>query len=108
LAAGVSGTLAVTLTGTMPPAGEYSGSITLQQGSTTVAVIPFLFLVGDGVPANVNTISVGGEGEPGSDAGAMIVQVVDRYGVPVANSPVAFSISPAGSVTLKSVSGEPA
>jgi uncharacterized protein (TIGR03437 family) len=67
-----------------------------------------MFLMGDGVPANVNTISVGGEGAPGTDNGPMIVQVVDTYGVPVVNSPVVFTASPAGLVTLRSVSGEPA
>jgi len=72
------------------------------------AVIPFLFLVGDGVPYNVNVIGAGGEGAPGTDTGPMILQVVDQYGVPVANSPVSFTASTAGSVTLNSYPGEPA
>jgi minor extracellular serine protease Vpr len=108
LAAGASSTLTVTLKGTIPTASEYSGSISLQQGSAAVAVIPFLFLVGDGVPFNVNVIGAGGEGAPGTDNGPMVLQVVDQYGVPVKNSPVSFTVSPAGSVTVKSYSGEPA
>ena len=88
LGAGASGTLTVTLKGTIPAASEYSGSISLQQGSAVAAVIPFLFLVGDGVPYNVNVISAGGEGAPGTDVGPMVLQVVDQYGVPVTNSPV--------------------
>jgi uncharacterized protein (TIGR03437 family) len=37
-----------------------------------------------------------------------MVQLTDVFGVPVAGSPVTFSALPAGSVTLKSVAGEPA
>ena len=107
LAAGASSTLTATLTGALPTASEYSGSITLQQGSTVAAVIPFLFLVGDGVPYNVNEIYLGGEGAPGTDTGPIILQVVDQYGVPVANSPVSFTASTTGSVTLNSYAGEP-
>jgi len=36
------------------------------------------------------------------------MQVTDQYGAPVAGSPVNFSVSPRGSVTLKSYPGEPA
>ena len=108
LAAGASGALTVTLKGTIPAASEYSGSISLQQGSAVVAVIPFLFLVGDGVPFNVNVISAGGEGAPGTDNGPVVLQVVDQYGVPVSGSPVTFTVSPAASVTVKSYPGEPA
>jgi uncharacterized protein (TIGR03437 family) len=108
LAAGASTTVTVTLTGTIPLPSEYSGLISLTQGSTVVANIPFMFLVTDSNPYNVNVLSAGAEGAPGEDVGPMIVQVVDQYGVPVAGSPVSFSAETAGTVTLGSVTGEPA
>ena len=107
LAPGASSTLSVSLTGSVPAASEYSGTVSLQQGSSVVS-IPFLFLVGDGVPANVNVIYAGGEGAPGKDVGPMVIQVVDQYGVPVVGAPVSFTVSPPGGVTLGNVPNEPA
>ena len=107
LAAGASSTLTVTLAGSTPAASEYSGTINLQQGSTVVARIPFMMIVGDGVAFNVNVPSLGAEGPPSTDVGPLYVQVTDQYGAPVVNSPIQFSISPRGGVTLQSVTGEP-
>lgn len=107
LAAGAAATLKVTLSGSLPAAGEYSGAITLQ-GTGVSMRIPYMFLVGDGQP--FSAVSLGGTyyyGSPGQDAGAIWIQVVDQYGVPVAGTPVTFA-NPSGTVTLKSVSGEPA
>src|SRR5579872_3284382 len=108
LAGGAAATLNVMLSGTVPAAGEYSGAVTLK-GSNMSLQLPYMFLVGDGVPYSVT--SLGGtsyEGAPGQDAGSIWIQVVDQYGVPVTGTPVSFSIAPAGSVSLASVSGEPA
>jgi minor extracellular serine protease Vpr len=107
LAAGASSTLTVTLSGSAPPASEYSGTINLQQGSTVVARIPFMMIEGDLVPYNLSVVAVGSEGPPNTDLGPNYIQVTDQYGVPVANTPVTFSISPRGGVTLQSVAGEP-
>lgn len=107
LAAGASANLTVTLSGPAPPASEYSGAILLQQGSTTVARIPFMMIEGDGAPVNAEILG-GGEGPPGTDLGTAVVQVTDQYGMPVANSPVTFSISPRSSVSIQGISGEPA
>ncbi len=107
IAAGGSTTLTVTLSGSAPPASEYSGAILLNSGSSTTRV-PFMLLESDGVAYNVNQISLGGEGAPGQDIGPAIIQVTDQYGIPVANSPVTISINPRGGVVLQSVSGEPA
>jgi uncharacterized protein (TIGR03437 family) len=107
LAAGASTTLTLTLSGTAPAAGEYSGAVVLTQGSSTTR-IPFMMIVGSGTPSNVNVISMGGEGTPGEDIGPAILQVTDQFGAPVANSPVTFSVTPRGAVTLQSVTGEPA
>jgi uncharacterized protein (TIGR03437 family) len=106
LAAGATATLTVTLSGTKPVANEYSGNVVLTNSGTTLR-IPFMLLEGSGTVYNVLP-SGGAEGVPGEDVGPAMVQLTDVFGVPVAGSPVTFSALPAGSVTLKSVAGEPA
>jgi len=105
LAAGATANLTVTLSGSKPAASEYSGNVVLQNSSTTLR-IPFMLLEGNGTVFNVLALG-GGEGVPGEDVGAALVQLTDAFGVPVAGSSVTFSASPSGSVTLKSVAGEP-
>jgi uncharacterized protein (TIGR03437 family) len=111
LAAGAAATLNVSLSGTLPsspsPVGSYSGAVTLAATGISVR-LPYLFLVGDGVPYNIIPLSLGAQGTPGSDGGSQALQVVDQFGVPVAGVPTTFSISPRGSVTFQSVTGEPA
>ena len=69
-----------------------------------------MFLVGSGVANNLNFVSGAAlEGAPGEDLGAVpVVQVVDQYGVPVVGAAVSLSVSQAGSLTFRSVAGEPA
>ncbi|HEY7390369.1 MAG TPA: hypothetical protein VH640_17770, partial [Bryobacteraceae bacterium] len=105
IASGASAALNVTLSGSVPSAGAYTGQVTLQ-GTGVSLVVPYMFLVGSGVPYNAIPY-VGGEGVPGQDIGAGVIQVVDAYGVPVAGEPVTFS-APAGWMTFNSVSGSPA
>jgi len=101
-------TMTVTLSGAVPTAGSYSGSIALK-GSGVSMSIPFLYMVGSGHAYNVYQLAgYGFEGLAGQDAGFIAMQVTDEYGIPVANSPMSVSVSPRGSVTLKSVAGEPA
>ena len=109
LAAGAATALTVTLSGTVPKPSEYSGTVTLQ-GSGTTLRIPFMFLVGSGVASNVNLVAgTYFEAVPGEDLGVVpVVQVVDEYGVPVVGAAVSLSASQAGSVTFRSVAGEPA
>jgi uncharacterized protein (TIGR03437 family) len=106
LAGGGTAVLTVTLSGSKPAASEYSGNVVLQNSSTTLR-IPFMLLEGSATVYNV-LASGGGEGVPGEDLGPASVQLTDVFGVPVTGSSVTFSASPSGSVTLKSVSGEPA
>jgi uncharacterized protein (TIGR03437 family) len=106
LAAGGTATLTVTLSGSRPAVGEYSGNVVLQNSSTTLR-IPFMLLEGNGTVYNVLP-SVSGEGVPGEDVGPASVQLTDEFGVPVTGSSVTFSVSPRGSLTLESVAGEPA
>jgi uncharacterized protein (TIGR03437 family) len=101
-------TLNVTLSGTVPAAGgEYNGAVTLTSSSPAVSLrIPYMFLVGDGSFPNVVPLYGNGYyGAVGQDLGPIPVQVVDQWGVPVTGTTVTFSVSPSGSVTLKSVTG---
>jgi uncharacterized protein (TIGR03437 family) len=104
IAAGDSATLKVSLSGTVPPPGSYTGQITLQSpGTSGLSLhVPYMFLVGDGVPYNVMPL-VGGEGIPGQDIGPGLVQVVDQYGVPVPGAAVTFTAK-TGSLTFSSCS----
>jgi len=110
LAAGASGTLTVSLTGTAPSPGAYDGQINLTGGGVTLH-IPYLFLKSDGVPSdfismNSNFI----DGTVGTDVGVLNFKVVDQYGVAIPNSQVGFSVnvSQGGSLTLNTVPGAPA
>jgi uncharacterized protein (TIGR03437 family) len=100
-------TLNATLSGSVPGAGAYSGAVTLT-GSGVTMRLPYLFLVGSGVTANVVPIAGTLQGTPGADSGAIGVQLTDANGVPVTGATVTFSVSPARGVTFQSVSGEPA
>jgi uncharacterized protein (TIGR03437 family) len=106
LAGNASATVAVTLTGTLPPAGEYSGTVTLT-GSGITETIPFMLLVGNSVVYTL-AASPGGEGTPGTDFGSFTVQNIDANGVPVAGTNVNFSVTPRSALTFKSVTGKPA
>lgn len=107
LAAGASASLKVTLSGSVPTPGSYSGAVTLAAGGSTERV-PYLFLVPDGVPFNVVSVLGSLQGAPGQDAGAVGIQVIDRYGVPVVGTPVAFSASAGSGIKFQSAPGEPA
>jgi uncharacterized protein (TIGR03437 family) len=79
--------------------------------------VPYVFLVASGVVNDMQAIqfgqsvSAGGgcfESLPNGDAGPIGIKLIDASGVPVTNSPVAFTVSPRNSATLRSVSGETA
>src|ERR1019366_8439474 len=106
VAAGATGTFNVALGGSVPTAGEYSGAVTLQ-GSGVSLHVPYMFLVGSGDVGNFIPLFGSPDGNVGQDAGAIAVELTDPNGVPVAGSPVTFSVSPSGTVTLRSVGGEP-
>ncbi len=107
LAAGAAATLTLTLTGGLPAAGEYSGFVTLQASGVLVR-IPYMFLVGNGVPYNFSILAGGGGGAPGADVGPIVVHIIDQYGVPVTGTAVSYSVSPRRSATIQSVPGAPA
>jgi uncharacterized protein (TIGR03437 family) len=116
VAAGGSATITLTVSGTVPPANEYTGTITMS-GTGVSIHLPYLFLVPSGIANDMQAIQFGQvdqfaqgfyETLPGGDGGALQIKLIDSSGIPVANAPVSFSVSPRGSSTLKSASGAPA
>ena len=113
IAAGASGTLTVSLTGAVPAAGSYYGSVNLTGGGVNMHV-PYLFQVASGLLASGSTITgnvipiygTSFDGIVGTDVGAIGIQVMDASGLPVTGANVSFQSS--GGLTMKSVSGEPA
>jgi uncharacterized protein (TIGR03437 family) len=116
LGAGGTATLTVALSGAPSSAGEYSGSIALGSGSLH---IPFMLLVAQGTNCSSSSDGCGVEpnfspeytvleGAPGTDTGGWpYLQLTDASGVPVRGASVTFTVSPAGAMTLNSVSGAP-
>jgi minor extracellular serine protease Vpr len=98
LGAGQSGTLRVTLTGSLPVAGAYGGALVARGASTSLRV-PYLYVVGDRSIYNA-FILVGDEfdGTANQDFpdGFIALKVVDRYGVPVPGASVRWSVTQGG------------
>jgi uncharacterized protein (TIGR03437 family) len=107
VAAGATGSFNVVLGGSVPKAGAYSGAVTLQASGVSLRV-PYLFLVGTGTASNFIPLFGSPDGTVGQDAGDIAVKMVDQFGAPAAGTPVTFTVSPRGTVTLRSVPGEPA
>jgi minor extracellular serine protease Vpr len=96
LPAGQSQSIAVSLTGSRPAPGSYEGFIDVT-GSGPALHLPYLYLVGDGIPYDIFPTQNGGFVAPPNDFGwAISFRVVDRYGVPVANTPASFQIQSGG------------
>lgn len=97
LAPGQTTQLNFVLSGARPAAGNYEG-IVLISGSGTTLRIPYLYLVGDGVPFNIYSLAGNqffgtpsqGQNNPDSQP-RMSVKVLDKFGVPVANQLVVWS-----------------
>ncbi len=102
LAGGASGTVTVSFTGSAPTAGIYEGAVMIT-GGTQALHVPYVYIMGDGVPAQL--YSIAGDQETGTVGqvvpdGVSAFQVIDQYGVPVANLPVAWSAPDGGSVSF--------
>lgn len=106
LPAGQTTRLTVRVEGSRPNPGSYEGAITLTAGSQSIRV-PYQYLVGDGVPFNVyalrndNFISTPNAILDGNN-NPLLVKFLDRYGVPVANLPVRWSVPSGGGVIAPS------
>ena len=107
VAAGATGSFNVSLGGAVPKGGAYSGAVTLQATGISLRV-PYLFLVGDGTGPNFIPLFGIPDGTVGQDAGAIAIKMVDQWGVPMSGTAVTYTVSPRGTVTLRSVAGEPA
>jgi uncharacterized protein (TIGR03437 family) len=94
--AGGTDSVTATLTGTRPAPGSYEGFIEIRGGSQTLRV-PYLYVVGDGVPADLfsvgNGFFVGGVGDRGWE---IDLRATDQYGVPVVGTQVRFSVVSGG------------
>lgn len=100
--AGGSGSVTAKVSGSSPVAGVYEGSIVVT-GAPKALRIPYLFLEGDGIAANINAeVGTDFDGTVGQQIPSNLLpegfafQVTDQYGLPVANAPVTFSILTGG------------
>ncbi len=100
LNAGQSSSVEVSVSGAVPTAGRYEGLVTIA-GAPVPLHVPYMFLVGDGIPYDV--IPVYGQSFDGPidrqlppGEGPLIVRVVDQYGAPVLNAPVQWAATQGG------------
>jgi minor extracellular serine protease Vpr len=99
LAAGASGSVALTISGAAPKPGIYYGAITIQ-GSGAALRVPYLFLAGSGAVNNLIPLSGDGfDGTVGQQIpdGTIAIKLIDSSGVPVAGAPVSFTADSGGS-----------
>jgi minor extracellular serine protease Vpr len=92
LAGGASAAVSVTLSGSAPAAGMYSGVITVQGGGNSLR-IPYLFFGPSGVAANLIPLSgdfFDGVTGGGSPEGFITIKLVDAFGLPVSGAPVTW------------------
>lgn len=96
--AGASGSVQVTLSGSTPSAGVYEGFVVVQ-GAPQPLRIPYMFLVGDGIAANIIPMADSSfDGTVGQQIPSNLLpegiafKVIDQYGLPVSNAAVTFSV----------------
>ena len=96
--------------GTRPRAGSYEGFIVVSGGGTTLR-LPYLYLVGDNIPADVFPIHNGSfTGGVADEDWGTVLRAVDQFGVPVIGVPVRFAVTQGGgkiasATTERSASG---
>jgi minor extracellular serine protease Vpr len=109
LAAGASGVVTVTPTGSFPSPGYYSGVITIA-GTGVSLVVPYVYILGDGFPGNILYPPCIGQGTSCFDGtvgqdipnAEPYLQLVDDDGLPIAGAPVTWSVS-SDTTTLPSI-----
>jgi minor extracellular serine protease Vpr len=100
LAPNASGTVSVTLSGTLPAPGSYSGFVTLQATGVSLRV-PYLCLVGNGVAANIIPLTSSGfDGTVNGSVpeGIISFKLVDTFGLPVSGAAVTFTSQGGGTL----------
>ena len=97
LAAGQTNSVSVTLKGTLPPAGSYEGFVLVTGGGGPTLRVPYQYLAGSGIVADVFPVYNGSFiGGPGDLGWAIQPRAIDAYGVPVIGTPVTFSVASGG------------
>jgi minor extracellular serine protease Vpr len=92
LAGGASTTLTITLSGSVPSPGAYSGAVTIS-GQNVSMRVPYLYLVASGVAANIIPIYGNGfDGTVGETTFAYF-KLVDAVGLPVSGARATFTTS---------------
>jgi uncharacterized protein (TIGR03437 family) len=86
---GQSRQITVRLEGTAPAAGAHEGEIEVVAGRLVYRV-PYLYLLGEGTVANLIPLRGTNFDAPVNQAIRVLFKAVDRYGVPVNNSPVTY------------------
>jgi uncharacterized protein (TIGR03437 family) len=82
LGAGQTGSFSVTLSGSAVNPGSFEGFITVTGGGSTLR-LPYLYMVTDGIPADVFPIQHSSFVPPIGDTGwGVALRVVDRFGIP--------------------------
>ena len=99
LAAGASATVNVTLSGTLPSPGEFSAFVQIQ-GTGVSMLVPYMYIVPDGVPANLFPYQGVFDGLTGQavDPSILAIKLTDDFGAPIANQPVTFTAPDGGSI----------
>lgn len=96
LAAGAQNSVTVNLQGTRPSPGAYEGSIAITGAGATLHV-PYQYLVGSGVPADIYPVYDGSfTGGPGDTGWLLGFRVVDQFGIPVAHQAVTWQVASGG------------
>ena len=95
LAARQSGAVTATLSGALPAPGIYEGAVVAQGGGATLRV-PYLYVVGDGVPYNAIPLAGDTFEDVAGGTTTLLLKVTDRYGVGVADLPVRFRVTNGG------------
>jgi uncharacterized protein (TIGR03437 family) len=94
---GATGTFTLTLSGPVPAAAIYGGAVTVT-GQNVAMRIPFAYVVGTGVPANLIPLSGSGFSATVGESYPLSVRLVDSSGLAVAGAPVVFRASRLGTV----------
>jgi len=96
VAAGQSGNVTVSLTGSRPNAGSYEGFLVVTGAAPTLRV-PYQYLVGSGTVSDAFPIGNGSFLGGTSDTGwELDMRVVDQAGVPVVGTPLLFHVVQGG------------
>jgi uncharacterized protein (TIGR03437 family) len=97
---GAQNSVTLRLQGSQPNPGMYEGFVEVTGAGPTLH-LPYFYVVGDGVPYNAFPLANGGFiGAPSDKFWSIGFKVVDRYGVPVARTPVTWKMAPGAALSI--------